>query len=79
MPADSKFKLPPMGVNPDTITVHGFSGGSYMAHAMHTIYSETIAGSGVKCGGPWFFQGEGSNYRDFDIQLPFQPHWLTKA
>jgi len=44
-----------MGINPDTITFSGLSGGSYMATTMHVIHSETIKGTGLIVGGPYAF------------------------
>jgi hypothetical protein len=45
--------LPPMGVNPDTITMAGASSGSYMTNHMTVIHSERIKGSGMMEGGPY--------------------------
>jgi hypothetical protein len=42
-----------MNVNPDTITVSGFSGGAYYANNLVLIESATFAGGGSKCGGPY--------------------------
>jgi len=49
-------------VNPDLITVVGYSGGAYMAANMATIYSATFAGAMSVSGGPF---GNGFKcYRD---------------
>ena len=45
--------LPAMGGEPDSITISGFSGGSYTASQLHVIYSDLIKGSGLICGGPY--------------------------
>jgi poly(3-hydroxybutyrate) depolymerase len=47
--------LPPLGANPDTITISGYSTGAYMAQAMTIIFSETIKGCGEVGGGPYTF------------------------
>jgi len=41
-----------MNVNPDFITVSGYSGGAYMATNLATIYSSTFAGAMAVSGGP---------------------------
>ena len=38
----SKYVLPPMGANPDSVTFSGISNGAYMSTTMHAIFSETI-------------------------------------
>ena len=45
--------LPAMGGDPDSITISGFSGGSYAATQLHVIYSDLIKGSGLIAGGPY--------------------------
>ena len=42
-----------MKINPATITVSGFSAGSYMSHQLHLIFSRTIQGAGCIAGGPY--------------------------
>jgi len=44
-----------MGINPDTITFAGDSGGSYMSTNMHLIHSATVKGAGLMIGGPYAF------------------------
>jgi hypothetical protein len=44
-----------MGVNPDTITAGGFSGGSYYANILHVTNSATIKGVHLRAGGPYSF------------------------
>jgi len=43
--------LPPMGADPDTIVLTGYSCGSWMAHQTHVINSGTIKGVGLFNGG----------------------------
>ena len=57
--------LPPMGVNPNTITFAGDSGGSYMSTTMHAIHSATVKGAGLMIGGPYAFDWLG--YQEQDI------------
>ena len=45
--------LPGFGVNPDTITMSGFSSGSFMTAQMSVILSERIKGAGMIAGGPY--------------------------
>ena len=45
--------LPAMGANPDTITISGFSSGSYMTNQMQVIHSSTFKGAGMFEGGPY--------------------------
>ena len=45
--------LPAMGGETDTVTISGVSGGSFTAVQMHTIYSDTIKGSGLIIGGAY--------------------------
>lgn len=47
------LKLPGLKVNPDTITVMGYSSGGYFANQFHIIYSSTIKGSSQVGGGPY--------------------------
>jgi hypothetical protein len=64
VPDNTIYKIPAMNVRTDTITVHGFSGGSYYAHLFHVVNSATIKGAGLKCGGPWGFGYKGSGKDD---------------
>lgn len=45
--------IPPLGANPDTITISGFSSGSFMSTHMHVIFSDIIKGAGCMAGGPY--------------------------
>jgi len=45
--------LPTLNADPDSITVSGFSGGSYFATNMHVSNSERIAGVGLFSGGAY--------------------------
>ncbi len=47
--------LPPMGINSDTITFAGESGGSYMSTNMHIIHSDVVKAAGLMVGGPYGF------------------------
>jgi poly(3-hydroxybutyrate) depolymerase len=62
---DTNYVLPPMNVNPDTITVSGFSGGAYYANNLVLIESATFAGGGSKCGGPYNRPGKCSPMEPF--------------
>ena len=42
-----------LAANPNTVTISGFSAGSFMAQQMHVIYSKTIKGAGCVAGGPF--------------------------
>ena len=52
---DTPYTLPAMNVNPNTITVSGFSGGSGYANILHIVHSKTIKASGLKCGPAYSF------------------------
>jgi len=39
-------------INPDTITMTGFSAGAFMTHKMHVVLSNTIKGVNIMQGGP---------------------------
>ena len=52
---DTKYILPPLNVNPDTIIAAGFSGGSFYTNILHTSNSATIKGVGLRSGGPFSF------------------------
>ena len=45
--------LPALGANPDSTIVAGFSAGSYMAHNLHVVYSDTFKGAGLVAGGSY--------------------------
>ena len=42
-----------MGANANSVSISGFSAGSYMSMQMHIIYSKLIKGAGVMAGGPY--------------------------
>ena len=64
-PAEAKsHALPPMGINPDTITFAGDSGGSYMSTNMHVIHSDVVKGAGLMIGGPYAFDWIGTYETD---------------
>ena len=55
--------LDPRQVDPDTITVSGYSGGSFFASQFHVAHSSMVKGAGLQNGGPyhcvkewWFFE-----------------------
>ena len=50
---DSDWNLPSLGADPDTITMSGFSGGSYQTSMMSVIHSDLIKGVGLFNGGPY--------------------------
>lgn len=54
--------LPALGADASTVSVVGFSGGSWMGSLMHVIHSDTIKGSGL-------FNGAGYSY-GFTKPLP---------
>ena len=45
--------LPPLGGDPSSVTVSGFSSGSSISTIMHVIYPETIKGAGLVAGTPY--------------------------
>jgi len=46
-------KLPALGGRTTSVTISGFSGGSFTATNMHTIFSSSIKGVGLIAGGPY--------------------------
>ena len=52
-PADGKFHLAPMNVDPNTITSSGFSSGSFMSNQLHVVFSKTFKGVGLMNGGAY--------------------------
>ena len=56
----SATDLPPLGVDPDSIIMAGFSLGSFISHQMHIVYSETIKGAGLIAGFPYYSRGLGA-------------------
>jgi len=42
----------PLCINPDTITMSGYSAGAFMAHKMHIVLSNDIKGVFINQGGP---------------------------
>ena len=53
VPDDTQYVLPPMNVDPKYITVSGFSGGSFYGMNFAIMNSATIAGAGLRSGGPY--------------------------
>ena len=55
---DKDYPLPPMGADPNTITISGFSSGAFMSTNLNVIYSSFIKGAGLVSGGPygWYDQ-----------------------
>jgi predicted esterase len=49
----TNLRIPAMNINPDMITVTGFSGGAHFAGNLVVIHSETFAGGGMVAGGPF--------------------------
>lgn len=45
-------KLPPLGGDAESVTISGFSSGSFMTHLLHVVHSKTIKGVGLTAGGP---------------------------
>ena len=63
---DPSLKLPPLGIDGDSITISGFSGGSFASTNMHVIYSETFKGVGLLSGGPFgIYQSDQNVYNEF--------------
>ena len=60
------YPLPALGADATSITMSGYSSGSYMANTMHMIYSEKVKGVAMACGGPYGFGWVGS-YESPDI------------
>lgn len=50
---DHNTKLPALGGQTSSVTLSGFSGGSFTATNMHIIYSDLIKGVGLVAGGPY--------------------------
>jgi hypothetical protein len=51
---DDDFTIPRgLDINPDTVSVTGFSSGSAMTMQMHWSYSDTFKGAGLLCGQPY--------------------------
>ena len=50
---DVSDSLPALGADPDTAVVTGFSAGSFMAHNLHIVYSDTFKGAGLVAGGSY--------------------------
>ena len=47
------ISLPHLGLNPQTVTVSGFSSGGFMAVQMHVAHSSFIKGAAIFAGGPF--------------------------
>ena len=67
---DTKYILPALNVDPDTIIATGFSGGAYFGNILHLTNSETIKGVYLRSGGPFSDAaaydaevGSGRNYK----------------
>ena len=56
---DPTLKLPPLEIESDSITISGFSGGSYTSTNMHVIYSDVFKGVGLFSGGPFGIYANG--------------------
>ena len=52
-PDNEKFHLPPLDVNPDTVTLVGFSSGSFMANQAFVANSKTYKGVAMLNGGAY--------------------------
>ena len=46
--------LPPLRLDPASLTVSGVSAGGYMAVQYHVAYSGGVAGAGIVAAGPWY-------------------------
>ena len=73
VPEDTKFVLPAMNINPNTITASGFSGGSYYASLFHVVNSATIKGVGLKAGGVYSLGYKGGGKESIPDS------WITDA
>lgn len=50
---NTDYILPPLGADPKSVTVSGMGCGSFFAHMMHVIHSDSIHGAGLLAGGPY--------------------------
>lgn len=50
---DTSLNLPSLGADADTVTMSGYSGGSYFAAQQAVINSDVIKGAGMFNGGPY--------------------------
>ena len=50
--------LPPLNINPDTVTVSGFSSGSFMSAITGITMSDTFKGAGMLNGGVLYDYGK---------------------
>ena len=66
------IELPALCVNPDTVTVSGFSTGAGFAHKLHIAHSGTIKGAGIMHGLPYIPY----NLGPFDTSTPA---WSTST
>ena len=46
--------LPPLGADPDSVTLFGFSSGAFMATQLHISFPETFKGVAMAAGGPYY-------------------------
>jgi predicted esterase len=76
---DTIYKLPSMGVNPDSITAGGFSGGSFYATIFHVVNSATIKGVHLRAGGPYSFGYDHSEQETLDDQYVQEAIALAQA
>ena len=53
VPDNTPYVLPPMNVDPNFITVSGFSGGSAYAMNFAIMNSATVVGAGLRSGTPY--------------------------
>lgn len=60
-------KLPRLNINPQTITLSGFSAGGFLASQLHFIYSSRFKGLGLVSGGPFSYFTERSKFKDAQL------------
>ena len=60
-------KLPQLHLNPNTVTISGFSAGAFMASQLHFIYSGVIKGAGLVSGGPFSYFLERAKFKDASL------------
>ena len=58
---DQNMKLPPMGADLDSVTLSGFSSGSFFSTNLHVVHSDLIKGVALVNGGPYGFDWERNN------------------
>ena len=52
---DHNMKLPPLGADLDSVTLSGFSSGSFFSMNLHIVHSDLIKGVALVNGGPYAF------------------------